>query len=391
MIAQRTTLDVLPICDHLLEDGATEGGLVGDGIAWSNELVMHVVELKNEQPETSLNGLATRFQTAVCNLNQRLAEYDALLMPGAMHPWMDPSRETVLWPYANGEVYAAFDEVFGCNGHGWANLQSAHLNIAFADEEEFARLHAAVRIILPLLPALSASSPVVDGQPSGLLDTRLSVYRANQLDIPSITGELVPEPIFSIAEYRQLLARIYADIAPYDPAGVLQHEWLNSRGAIARFERSTIEIRTIDVQEHPAADLAVLTAAVSVMIALSEERWSSSATQRALATRPLYELWQQAIRDGDQAVASEPALLAVLGWQHGPVSLSELWSYLVTASWPAGIEANVIRARDVLLDHGPLARRVLTACGAAPDRGRLREVWRELALCLANGSPFIPA
>jgi len=38
---------------------------------------------------------------------------------------------------------------------------------------------------------------------------------------------------------------------------VLQNEWLNSRGAIARFERDTIEIRVLDSQETPAAELAI--------------------------------------------------------------------------------------------------------------------------------------
>jgi hypothetical protein len=28
-----------------------------------------------------------------------------------------------------------------------------------------------------------------------------------------------------------VLAPMYAEIAPYDPAGTLRHEWLNSRGA----------------------------------------------------------------------------------------------------------------------------------------------------------------
>ena len=51
------------------------------------------------------------------------------------------------------------------------------MNLPFADDEEFGRLHAAIRIVLPILPALSASSPIADGRPTGMLDTRLDVYR----------------------------------------------------------------------------------------------------------------------------------------------------------------------------------------------------------------------
>ena len=40
-----------------------------------------------------------------------LTRLGARLMPGAMHPWMDPHRETELWPHENTEVYRAFDTV----------------------------------------------------------------------------------------------------------------------------------------------------------------------------------------------------------------------------------------------------------------------------------------
>ena len=89
-------------------------------------------------------------------------------MPTGMHPWMDPAREFELWPHGDREIYAAFDRIFDCRGHGWANLQSMHLNLPFADDDEFGRLHAAIRALLPLLPALAASSPFADGHARGL-------------------------------------------------------------------------------------------------------------------------------------------------------------------------------------------------------------------------------
>src|SRR5690606_34786160 len=125
-------------------------------------------------------------------------------------------------------------------------------------DAEFARLHAAIRPVLPLLPALAASSPVVDGHATGTLDNRLAVYAENCRRVPSVSGAVVPEPVYSRADYETgLLGRIYRDLAPLDPAGTLRHEWVNARGAIARFDRSAIEIRLLDTQECPAADIAV--------------------------------------------------------------------------------------------------------------------------------------
>jgi len=45
-----------------------------------------------------------------------------------------------------------------------------------------------IRLVLPLLPALAASSPFQDGQSTGCLDNRLENYRRNCARIPSITG-----------------------------------------------------------------------------------------------------------------------------------------------------------------------------------------------------------
>ena len=99
------------------------------------------------------------FATAVQRANEQLATRDARLLPTGMHPWMDPSAETSLWPGEGAAIYATFDRLFDCRRHGWANLQSMHVNLPFDGDDEFARLHAAVRVLLPLIPALAASSP----------------------------------------------------------------------------------------------------------------------------------------------------------------------------------------------------------------------------------------
>ena len=83
----------------------------------------------------------------------------AILLPTAMHPWMDPHTETLLWPHGNRDIYHTYNRIFNCQGHGWSNLQSVHVNLAFKGDEEFGRLHGAIRLLLPLLPALAITSP----------------------------------------------------------------------------------------------------------------------------------------------------------------------------------------------------------------------------------------
>jgi hypothetical protein len=47
------------------------------------------------------------------------------------------------------------------------------------------------------------------------------------------------------------------------------------------------------------------------------------------------------------------------------------------------------RALDVILDKGCLARRILTALGAAPSRERIASTYAALCECLADGRLFL--
>jgi hypothetical protein len=313
------------------------------------------------------------------------------LMPTAMHPWMDPERETRLWPHEHSLIYAAFDRIFGCAGHGWSNLQSVHLNLPFASDEEFGRLHAAIRPLLPLLPALAASSPVVEGRVTGLLDSRMEAYRGNAARAPSIGGAVVPEPVYTEADYQRVIFDpILREIAPHDPEGIFHQEFLNARGAIARFGRGSIEIRVLDAQECPRADLAVAALTVAALRLLEAERWAPMAALRALPVAPLAALLDRCARDGERAEIDHPRLLRALGLPAAPLPAGRVWRHLAEAAAGAGLlDAGAwAEPLGVLLDDGPLARRILAALGPDPGRSDLERVYRRLCDCLAAGELF---
>jgi glutamate---cysteine ligase / carboxylate-amine ligase len=310
-----------------------------------------------------------------------------MLLGTAAHPLMDPATETRLWAHGGGEIYAAYDRIFGCSGHGWSNLQSTHLNLPFADDEEFGRLHAAIRLVLPLIPALAASSPFLDGRFTGYLDARLETYRHNQARIPSLTGRVIPERLFTEADYRGLLARIAGDIAPHDPEQVLNPLFLNSRGAIARFDRNAIEIRTIDIQECPAADLAVIGAVVVALRRLVTEQAAPYRVQQEWPEDLLAEILLEVIRDGDQARIADSDYLRMLGLRGRGMTAGAAWRELCEAA-SGDIDAGSRAALGRILDEGPLARRLLRATGTAPTRAGLVGACRELAGCLADNRLF---
>jgi gamma-glutamyl:cysteine ligase YbdK (ATP-grasp superfamily) len=391
MIVDRQTLAVMPIADALLQ--AAAGRTVADvdrgRFGWSNEIVLHLVEVKNTRPDPALEPLAAGFQAEVNAINRLLQSMGARLMPGAMHPWMKPAAETRLWPHDQAPIYQAYDRIFGCQKHGQANLQSMHLNLPFANDAEFARLHAAVRLLLPILPAIAASSPFADGRPGGFLDTRMEAYRTAVQRVPSVIGEVIPDTHSSHAEYQaQVLTPMYRDIAPLDPEGVLQHEWLNARGAIPRFDRNAIEIRVIDVQECPQADLAIAAAATAVIRALYDDRWSPLAMQQAISTDSLAKILLACIRDADQAVIDDAGYLRLLGLSDRQYRAGELWRHLINRT---GLNRSTfwVETLRVMLEHGPLARRILRAVGPVCSKDRLQSVYLELCDCLETGKMFV--
>jgi len=397
MIVDSATLDIVPAADRVLEAVAGESASEVDlgPLSWSNELVLHVLEMKTNGPAPSLQGLAALFQADVSRANGLLRPLGAALLPGGMHPWMDPATETRIWPHEYTEVYRAYDRIFGCRGHGWSNLQSTHINLPFSGDREFARLHAAIRAVLPLIPAIAASTPVAGGQVTGFADTRLEYYRRNQGAVPEIAGQVIPESVRSIQEYHdRILSRIYRAMAPHDPDGILQYEWLNSRGAIARFDRGAIEIRLIDIQECPAADIAVAALVSAVVQALCEERWAPLKALLAIPDEPLVEALSGGIRHGERAVIEDPALLSALGLpEHGPhrpVPAGEVWRRLARELLPPGTadREGWDGALDTIFRQGTLSTRILRALGPGPDSKAMRRVYRRLQTCLASGIVF---
>jgi len=396
MIVDRVSLRVLPIADWLIRaaSGTFDTEVVRGALAWSNELAAHLIEIKTSRPEKSLSGLDAAFRESIHAANAFLERRGARLLGAGMHPFMDPRVETRLWPHGNHDIYETFDRLFDCCRHGWANLQSVHLNLPFANDEEFGRLHAAIRMVLPIIPALAASSPMVEGRFSGWADMRLETYRSNSLRVPSITGAVIPEPVFTMEEYREkILDPIYRDLAPLDPHGILRDEWVNARGAIARFDRNAIEIRLIDAQETPAADLAIAAAVAGAAKLLTEERFSSLASQKALPVEPLADILLNTIRNGEEAVIADARYLAMFGIDAGSITARDIWKFLVERidRFDHAALSPHRAALDGILTGGTLSSRIVRALRPDASREKIRSVYRKLGDCLETGSLFSPA
>lgn len=412
MVVDRETLAVRPIVDKVLKQAAARpGSKVEDegnpdwpgevtigAISWSNELTLHVIELKTAEPAKQLRGVHHTFGEHVQAINAMLGAMGAMLLPTGMHPTMDPDTEMKLWPHDNSPVYETFNRIFDCRGHGWANLQACHLNLPFSGEDvdsedgEFARLHAAIRAILPILPALSASTPIKDGKATGVMDTRLEVYRTNSARVPQAAGRVIPERVFTKRDYEAtILASIYKGYAAFDPEGTLRHEWANSRGAIARFMRNAIEIRVLDVQESPRADLAIASAITCVLKAMVNGTIGGRDDLRALEVEPMHAILLECIRHAERAKITDGAYLRALGFDASTGTAAEVWRHLLARSAAEDRDSGAwMPVIEHILGKGCLARRIMLAIGKDVTPKMIAAVYRRLAGCLASNSVFVP-
>src|SRR4029079_15051592 len=93
------------------------------------------------------------------------------------------------------------------------------------------------------------------------------------------------------------------------------------------------------------------------------------------------------IRDAERAVIDDARYVAALGLPGGSYSAEEVWRSLLerAPNTPGQWWRPVI---DTIAREGPLARRILRAVGAKPDRARLHEVYGQLCECLRDGRTF---
>jgi hypothetical protein len=254
-------LKALPIVDKILKDfhGRVVNSVEFSRFAFGKELQLHVMEVRPNAPFESPVEFEETMQEAVLTLCDFLKQkHQACLLGMGMHPLLKLD-ETGVWPHRHRQIYEAYRRVFNLKRHGWLNIQSFQLNLPYTDEKEGILLHNKLAEVCAYLPAIAASSPVYEDRVGENVDNRLRFYRENQLEIPSVTGDVVPDYVSSFSQYREkIIGRYSTELAAAGADKILLNkEWVNSRGVIFRFDRRALEIRVMDEQECVKSDVAL--------------------------------------------------------------------------------------------------------------------------------------
>jgi glutamate---cysteine ligase / carboxylate-amine ligase len=254
-------LKALPIADKVIKDYC--GKLVNfvelPEFTFGKELQLHVMELKANAPFQSPEAFEETMQKGVTTLSNFLGEkYGAHLLGTGMHPLLK-LNETSVWPHRHKKIYEEYGKVFNLNQHGWLNIQSFHLNLPYQKETNGVLMHNLLANMCPYLAAVAASSPIYEGAIHDNVDNRLAFYEVNQREVPSVSGDVVPEYVSSFGMYhKDVIGRYSRDLAKAGASKtILFKEWVNSRGVIFRFDRSALEVRVMDEQECVKSDVAL--------------------------------------------------------------------------------------------------------------------------------------
>ena len=382
-------LQVNPVTDKLFieKTGKITSDVENGKIEWSNELVGHVVELKTACPTSEIEHLDELFAENITEINSLLKPLESQLLPTAAHPLMDPLKETKLWEHDYNEIYELYNQIFDCNGHGWSNVQSMHINLPFANDNEFEKLHAAIRILLPIIPGLSASSPIFEGQLTGFMDSRMEMYKTNQKEVPQIAGKVIPECLYTKEEYhRGIFAPIKEAIKPYDKKGILEHHFLNSRGAIARFDRGAIEIRVIDLQECPKADMAIAILVIETLKSIVNEEFIPLEEQKPWKEDDLLDILNIAIKDAEVGKVKNEAYLAIFGLKK-EAEIQEIWQ-VIFQKIKNNISEKHAQTIEFLLKEGSLSTRIIKALDKNYSDEKIKSVYLKIADCLSKNQLF---
>lgn len=308
-----------------------------------------------------------------------------LLLPTGVHPFASIEHLKEATPVAAPWTGKLFD----LSGHGSVNSRATRWELPMAGDEDFGRLHTAIRMVLPLIPALSASSPLLQGKRAGALSARIMSLFDGWCRFPELGGSFIPEVALDQEDYyRIVLQPIARTLAREGLADSVDYHQVNVRLAVPQFDQGVISISAADVQECPSSDAAIAEMAIAVINAMKAGRWVSNYLQRAWHESDLLAILKDVARSGGGAVITNKDFLLMFGMMRESATAAELWRRLYQEL--RGELSEAARARVALiLDHGCLAQRILDRLGDRPSRERIMEIYRELAACLKENKPFI--
>jgi carboxylate-amine ligase len=261
--------------DELKEAAATDS-VLSESIA--GELIKSEIEIRSGRGE-SFADATERQREARARLFRLAAERGMLLAATGTHPWSPWQEQQII----DTEHYRRVAE--GLQYVAWRNNTfSLHIHMGVHGADRAVKVCDRLRPVLPLLLALSANSPFLDGRPSGLHSVRSQIFTK------SFPRCGIPDPFGGWPAYAD-----YVDFLVRTGSIVEQTQiWWSIR---PHHSFGTVELRICDAQSS-AAESTALEALMAACIAQAAMDLDDAVPFEDPAPRFVEENFWRAIRYG---------------------------------------------------------------------------------------------
>ncbi len=381
MTADRDTLDAIPAADRLLETASGKKDLIyypygkDEGISWSTVSAGYAVKFKIENKNMTFRDAETVIYKEIKRAGLILEEINAVLLPTAVHPWLKMNNNIIKHVGDNiakdQKTVSGFDE---SNDSCLRNFHLMHLYLPFKNDREFFRLHTAVRLILPLIPALSSSSPIIGNAESGKLDNRLEVYKNSCLY--SVEDPIIPEPYSGSEKNKIKLALNNNDNVKICSSN-------NMCGISADFDKGIIDLGMFEIQESLHADISIARF-ITLILEFLVNCGCGAERQAEADTAELSDLMNSVLSRGMFAVVENKEYLEMLGIKkQDKMSLWGIWMHFSkTVKDYAGVK---IPSVENILKTGSLSERIIKSI----ENSSIHDTYKKLYECLKENKMMI--
>jgi carboxylate-amine ligase len=259
-----------------LRDGAQSDALLADAIA--GELISSEIEIRSGRGET-LAAAQEQQRDARRRLFALAASYNVLLGATGTHPWADYREQRII----DTDHYHRVED--GLKYVAWRNNTfSIHVHVGIHGADRAIQICDRLRPVLPLLLAISANSPFLEGRNAGLHSMRSQIFTKSfpRCGVPDAFGSWS-----SFAEYIDFLIRTRS-IVEYTQV------WWSIRPHLTF---GTVEVRICDTQPT-AAEADALSALIVACVAQAARDIDEGRPHVDLPPRLIEENMWRAIRYG---------------------------------------------------------------------------------------------
>jgi carboxylate-amine ligase len=259
-----------------LRDGAQRDPLLADAIA--GELISSEIEIRSGRGET-LAAAQDQQREARRRLFSLAAAHNLLLGATGTHPWADYREQRII----DTDHYHRVED--GLKYVAWRNNTfSVHVHVGIQGADRAVRICDRLRPVLPLLLAISANSPFLEGREAGLHSMRSQIFTKSfpRCGVPDAFGGWD-----AFRDYIDFLVRTRS-IVEYTQV------WWSIRPHLSF---GTVEVRICDTQAT-AGEADALSALIVACVAQAARDLDEGRPHTDLAARWIEENMWRAIRFG---------------------------------------------------------------------------------------------